>query len=292
MTVITLARQVGSGGQVLATALSQRLGLRTVDRIELRNEASKRGLSLPESFVKFASEEAGSGLNHYLSYGELEFDQALRGGTPERHDTGFLSELSAHSREILLTLQVVIYDLASHDNVLFVGAGAQILLADIPQVIRVKIIAPVETRIERMVSAYSLSNDDARAAVEAGDLEQVDYNRVIFGEDWLNPELWDIVVNSDTLSVDQIVDLVGSLVKSIPQIADLKERLFHASEINRAMLDASLGNCDAYAQPTTEGILLRGEVPNNDLRDQLMELASSLSPGTSVSDGLNVHAFR
>jgi cytidylate kinase len=292
MTVITLARQVGSGGQVVATALSQRLGLRVFDRTELRNEASKRGLSLPESFVKFASEETGSGLNHYLSYGELEFDLALRGGTPERDDTGFLSELSAHRREILLTLQVVIYDLTSHDNVLFVGAGAQILLADIPQVLRVKIIAPIETRIDRMVSAYSLSNDEARAAVEAGDQEQVDYNRVIFGEDWHNPELWDLVINSDSLSVGQIAELIGSLLESTPAIADLRQHFFHASEFNRAMLGTSLENHDAYAMPTTDGILLRGEVSNDEIRNQLMELALSLSPGTSVVDGLAVHALR
>jgi cytidylate kinase len=296
MTVITLARQVGSGGQTVATALSQRLGLRVIDRKELSEEASKQGLSLPESFVRFASEDnSGAGVNHYLSYGELEFDLALRGGTllTETHqDTGFLSEISAHRRDILLTLQVLIYDLAAHDNVLFVGAGAQILLEEIPQVLRVKIIAPVETRIERMTSGYSLSMEEARAAVLAGDQEQVDYNRVVFGEDWHNAELWDLVINSDMLSVDQLVNLIASLSKPASDIASISTHLSQAAAINRALYETtSLGNTNAYAMPTPDGIAIRGDVPNEDLRAEIMELASSLSPVTPDSDQLKVHLF-
>jgi cytidylate kinase len=296
MTVITLARQVGSGGQTVAMALSQRLDLRVIGRKELREEASARGLSLPESFVRFASEDSsGAGMNHYLSYGELEFDLELRGGTllAENHqDTGFLTEISAHSREILLTLQVLIYELAAHDDVLFVGAGAQILLAEIPQVFRVKIIAPVETRIKRMVTAYSLSVEEARLAVLAGDQEQVDYNRVIFGEDWHNPELWDIVVNSEALSIEQIVDLIASRSSSTSENAEVSIHLSRAAAINRAMLDSTaLESNFAYAMPTTDGIVVRGEVANDDLRTEIMELALSLSAGVSIADGLSVHSM-
>jgi len=296
MTVITLARQVGSGGQTVATTLSQRLGLRVIGREELSEEASKQGLSLPQSFVRFASEDtSGAGMDHYLSYGELEFDLALRGGallTETHQDTGFLTEISAHSRDILLTLQVLIYDLAAHDNVLFVGAGAQILLAEIPQVLRVKIIAPVATRIERMTSAYSLSMEEARATVLAGDQEQIDYNRVVFGEDWHNAELWDIVINSDMLSVDQIVDLIASLSRPAPEIASVSTHLSRAAAINRAMLETtSLGKTNAYAVPTPDGIVIRGEVPNDDVRRELIEIATSASGESPVVDKLELLAL-
>jgi cytidylate kinase len=297
MTVITLARQVGSGGQTVATALSQRLGLRVIGRKELSEEATKQGLSLPESFVRFASEDTSSaGLNHYLSYGELEFDLALRGGTllTESHpDTGFLTEISTHSRDILLSLQVLIYELAAHVNLLFVGAGAQILLAEIPQVLRVKIIAPVETRIERMTSAYSLSMEEARAAVLAGDQEQVDYNRVVFGEDWHNPELWDIVINSDLLSVEQIVDLIGSVALPTAQIAEVSTHLTQAAAISRAMLNTpALANVNALAVPTTTGIVIRGDVPTEELRDEIIGLGASLSTGSPVTDALQIQSLR
>jgi len=297
MTVITLARQVGSGGQTVATALSQRLDLRVIGREELSEEASKQGLSLPESFVRFASEDnSGAGMNHYLSYGELEFDLALRGGTlltETQPDTGFLTEISAHRRDILLTLQVLIYELATHDSVLFVGAGAQILLAEIPQVLRVKIIAPVETRIERMTSAYSLSVEEARVAVLAGDQEQVDYNRVIFGEDWHNAELWDLVINTDMLSVEQIVDLIASLSKPASEMSRISKHLSQAAVINRALLESSLlASTNAYAMPTPEGIMVCGDVPNDNLYREVIDFASSLSGGVSVADGLLISSLR
>jgi cytidylate kinase len=296
MTVITLARQVGSGGQVVASSLSQKHGLRVVGRKELQARAASEGLFLPASFARFASEEVSDPrLNHYLSYSEVEFDFALSGATHKtesHHDSGFLTDITAKSREILLTLQILIYELAAQDNVLFVGAGAQILLAAIPQVLRAKIIAPVETRVERMMTGYSLTEIEARAAVHGGDQEQIDYNRVVFDEDWNNPELWDIVINSESLTVDQIVELIASAPKSTTQVDEVSTQLTRAAAINRALLDApAAGNSTAYAVPTQEGIVIRGDVPNDDVRRELVEIVTTVAAGSQIVDKLEFQSM-
>ena len=241
MAVITLARQVGSGGHVVAAALAERFGFEIFGRKELRAEADLRGLSLPSSFERFASDDSSDArLNHYLSYGELEFDVALRGGSHSAGEGPFLTDMTANRREILMTLQSLVYEIASRDNVVLVGAGAQILLADFPWSLRVKVIAPIETRTHRMADTYHLAPKEANAAVRQGDQEQIEYNRVIFGEDWLNAELWDLVINSDRLSVQQIVDLCAIRITRNPSIPEGDSRsLSAAARINRFILDTS-----------------------------------------------------
>ncbi|MFL5760687.1 MAG: AAA family ATPase [Thermomicrobiales bacterium] len=291
MTVIALARQVGSGGQAVATGLAERFGFAVIGRKELRAEAARRGLSLPPSFEGFASEDrAGLNLNHYLSYGELEFDFALRGGSGDNLDSvPFFSDMAGNSREILLTLQILIYDIAARDNVVLVGAGAQILLAGFAWALRVKIIAPMETRVKRMIDAYRLQPDEADAAVQQADQEQIDYNRIIFGEDWNNPELWDLVINSELLRVDQIVELIASQVDRIEMKRENvdREMLSASAEINRQLLAAThLGRPYACAIPTPEGIAIRGDVPNSEAYAAIMELAAATAAPLPLVDGL------
>jgi cytidylate kinase len=294
MTVIALARQVGSGGQAVASGLAERLGYRVIGRKEIRAEAARQGLALPESFERFATEDrAETGFNHYLSYGELEFDMALRGGpNTEGNQSGspFLAEMTANSHEILLTLQVLIYQIAATNDVILVGAGAQILLAGFPGVLRVKIIAPAELRVERMMEAYGLTEAEARAAVRGSDREQIDYNRIIFGEDWHNPELWDLVINSELLTVGQIVDLISTQLTSPTTEANqtLTKSLSAAAAVNRELLASSeAGQAYASAVPTAEGIAIRGDVPNSEIHAKVMQIAAAAASGIYFVDSLS-----
>jgi cytidylate kinase len=292
MAVITLARQVGSGGQVVAAALAERFSFEIFGRKELRAEANLRGLSLPSSFERFASDDSSDArLNHYLSYGELEFDVALRGGSYSADgsvNSPFLTDMTSNQREILMTLQTLVYEIASRDNVVLVGAGAQILLSNFPWALRVKVIAPVETRTNRMIDTYHLSPHEADSAVRQGDQEQIDYNRVIFGEDWRTAELWDLVINSDRLSVEQIVALCAIRIAGNPPIPGEDARsLSAAATINRTILDASESDWrHISAAPTPAGITLSGEVATNESHARLMGLIATSIGQVNLVDEL------
>jgi cytidylate kinase len=292
MSVIALARQVGSGGQAVASGLAKQLGYRIVGRAELRAEAETRGLTLPPSFERFASESGNEDqFLHYLSYGELEFDLALRGSSHADGDQSlspFLSDISVNRREILLTLQSLIYDLAAGDRIIFVGAGAQIILAEFPWALRVKVIAPAATRIQRMIDAYHLSADEATSAVNQGDRDQVEYNRIVYGEEWHNPELWDLLLNSDRLSVDQVVTVIANVIPGNAVMGlDDQITLKAAAKINRELL-AIPGNWSrlvgAFASP--DGVSIRGDVMSRDGHDKMLTLATSATGEAKLSDEL------
>ena len=94
------------------------------------------------------------------------------------------------------------------------GWGAVHLLRDIPHVIRVRVCAPMETRVKRMMER--LATDD-RANVENEIQISEEAHTAItkrhFGVNWRDPELYDLVLSTERLSVDECVDEVEGLMK-------------------------------------------------------------------------------
>ena len=94
------------------------------------------------------------------------------------------------------------------------GWGAVHLLRDIPHVIRVRVCAPMETRVKRMMER--LATDD-RANVENEIQMSEEAHTAItkrhFGVNWRDPELYDLVLSTERLSVDECVDEVEGLMK-------------------------------------------------------------------------------
>jgi cytidylate kinase len=94
------------------------------------------------------------------------------------------------------------------------GWGAVHLLRNIPHVIRVRVCAPLETRVARMMER--LGTDD-RANVESEiQLSEEAHTAITkrhFGVNWRDPELYDLVLSTERLSVDECVDEVETMMK-------------------------------------------------------------------------------
>jgi len=94
------------------------------------------------------------------------------------------------------------------------GWGAVHLLKDVPHVIRVRVCAPMETRVTRMMER--LATDD-RANVESEiQLSEEAHTAITkrhFGVNWRDPELYDLVLSTERLSVDECVEEVASMMQ-------------------------------------------------------------------------------
>ena len=94
------------------------------------------------------------------------------------------------------------------------GWGAVHLLKNIPHVIRVRVCAPLETRIARMMERLATDN---RATVESEiQLSEEAHSAITkrhFGVNWRDPELYDLVLCTERLSVDECVDEVESMMR-------------------------------------------------------------------------------
>ncbi len=94
------------------------------------------------------------------------------------------------------------------------GWGAVHLLKDVPHVIRVRVCAPLETRVERMMQRL---NTDDRANVENEIQMSEEAHTAItkrhFGVNWRDPELYDLVLSTERMSVDECVDEIDGLMQ-------------------------------------------------------------------------------
>jgi len=93
------------------------------------------------------------------------------------------------------------------------GWGAVHLLRDIPHVIRVRVCAPLEVRISRMMER--LSTDDREVIekeIEMSEEAHTAITRRHFGVNWRDPENYDLVLSTERLSVEECVDEIEALM--------------------------------------------------------------------------------
>ncbi len=113
-----------------------------------------------------------------------------------------LKRFFTHRPEVLIDrLHAVIYELAGRGDAVFLGRGGNILLRSIPGALHVRIIASRQTRLRNLMER-GFKREAALAAMEKSDHERESFIKFAFRRDWENPELYDVVLNTDYLTVD------------------------------------------------------------------------------------------
>lgn len=186
MPVITISRELGSRGDDIAVAVAERLGLRLVGR-ELINRAAR---------------EAGA---PEVALAEID-ELGLLGIKPSAEALRLYRE----------TVGRIIRELADAGDLLLVGRGGQIVLADRPAVLHVRVIAPLEARIAFIQERSSISAEAAAARVAASDRARASYLRRHYAARWDDPALYDLVLNLRRLTIEAAVAIICASVKAEP----------------------------------------------------------------------------
>lgn len=193
MAIITISREMGSGGIPIAHKAAEELGYTLVDGDMLRELAPKYGLS--EESLEKADEKPPAfvdSLDH-----QMEIDQHM--------------------------IELIILEHALKGNVIIYGRGGQDLLTGISSVLRVRIIAPFEERVERWAEREWLDPDLARILVRKSDQQRAGFIKYYFDRDWEDPLHYDVVLNTSRLSEDSAVKLIGDAIKD-QNLEDRKEQ--------------------------------------------------------------------
>lgn len=178
------------------------------------------------------------GIIHVLHHNELHlFGQpVLKGNSATcasagsgRGDAIRTAEERQKLREAL-TCEVL--EIASHGKVLIRGTCAPAILRDVGQVLRVRLCAPMHVRARNAMSSLDAKDEPAAAKqIRAADKSYADLIDDCFNIDFTNPYLYDLIVNSARLPVDDCVELICGLAVS---------QAFQPSAASRVMLDVLL----------------------------------------------------
>jgi cytidylate kinase len=186
MAVITISRQLGSLGTTLGRKVAAQLEYRLVHR-ELINQAAH--LAGAPDMALATIDELG-----------------LLGIKPEENQ----------QRAYLEAVQTIIVKFASEGKVIIVGRAGQVILQNNPNVLHLRVVAPPEIRVQRIVEAHGISSQAARAQIEDSDRYRASYLKRFYGIKWDDPSLYHLVINTGHISLETSAEVVCTAIRNAP----------------------------------------------------------------------------
>ncbi|MCC6382710.1 MAG: cytidylate kinase-like family protein [Dehalococcoidia bacterium] len=202
-TVVAISRTLGAGGEELGTILADELGYRYVDS-EIIDRAAALARVAPAEIARV--EDRAAATSRVLQ----KLDEAATGGTLEAAVQA-LDPTVAEGYEHLIV--DVIRETAAMGFMVIVAHGASIPLAGMPGLLRVLVTASPEVRAERVATEEGVGPTVARERVAASDQARADYFARFFGVVRELPTHYDLLINTDVLSVDHAARALLAVIR-------------------------------------------------------------------------------
>ncbi len=183
MAIITISRGSFSGGKMVAESVAQRLGYRCIDRDQIIQKAEAWGVSQDE--LRTAIEKPPT----------------------------FLGQSPQTRYRYLAFIQAALTDEAQTGNAIYHGLAAHLLFGKGPRVLRTRIIAPMEFRIEQVHNRLKCNRKEAIAYIEKVDEDRRKWTKFLYDVDWTDASLYDVVLNLEQMNVPEACDVICSTSK-------------------------------------------------------------------------------
>jgi cytidylate kinase len=184
MYFITVSEMLGSGGENVARKVAETLHYPFYAKEELYQAADKMGYLADVSHLELKSPHL---LEKYFS------------DKPKIYLDRF---------------QAVIYEVAKKGNALFFGKGSQLLLHNFDCALHVLVTGSLENRTARLMRNTKLDRSVAEKIIHTSDHDKSGFLKYAFNQDWLNPHLYDLTINTDKLNVESAVSMVVQAAQS------------------------------------------------------------------------------
>jgi cytidylate kinase len=200
--VVCISHATGAGGEEVGRLVAERLGFLYVDDDIVAQAAAKGGIDPGD----VADEERRKSLVARLleAWGKSGGEAwALTGSGSARAGDELGSE------DVRALIREVIEQTAARGNVVIVAHAASHAVEPGHQAIRVLVTASPETRVARVGDRKDLDPERAARAVKEADAARRDYLRRFYDVDEELPTHYDVIVNTDLLSIEQAARLVS-----------------------------------------------------------------------------------
>lgn len=182
--VITLSSEAGAGGGLIARVLATELQMNIVGSDLIHKVAESAHMS--DKVIKSLDQKS-------ISF----FDSLISSFFESRH---------IWPNEYIRHLSMVMHTNAEHGNIIIIGRGGSFILKD--KAFRVRIIAPLEIRTERVMRDRKMSEKEALEHVKKYDTDQIAFCRKYFNEDINDAKHYDILVNTQNIGIESAAESV------------------------------------------------------------------------------------
>lgn len=188
-TVITIAREYGSGGRYVGRLIADKLGIKFYDKEFIEKLATETGLS--EEYIESHEQKRDvlDGLNNGYYFGLNNADDL------------FIKEAE------------LIKDVAEKESCVIIGRCADFILQDKENVLKVFIYSDMEDKIKRATEIYGFDKEKAEKEIKRIDKLRANHYKYYTEKQWDNHANYDICINSDTLGVEKSADIICEMVQ-------------------------------------------------------------------------------
>ena len=197
MSVIAVSENMGSLGIEIGQTVASWLGYEFAERDIISKAADRFGADVAQ--LSHAVEERPS----------------------------LVDRLNAAQRRFAQYIEATIQEMAARDDIVLVGLASAIILTRMPHTLRARVTAPEARRAQRVAQAQGLDSTAALERVRQSDRERGSRVRFLYHVDLDDPLLYDLVINTDRVDVEEGARLV--------QQASLHPR-FRSTELSRRVM--------------------------------------------------------
>lgn len=195
MAVVTISRDLGSGGSEVGRELADTVGYRYLNHEGILTRVKAVGAK----WEKWAQ----------------DFDE---------HSPRLWEKYDWSYRGYIALMQSIIMEEAVLDRVVVIGRGANYLLRGTPFVLSVRIVAPVAGRASRLSQRESIDRDSARLLIERTDRERSGFLYMVYGRNGKSTEDYDLSFDSGSTSLPEILTSIQTHMPGKDSLRDEPSR--------------------------------------------------------------------
>ena len=189
--IISIGREFGSGGRVIAQKLAERFGLPLYDRHLITEIAEKMGMTVEQ----------------VEKYNEVPKMKLL-----SRRVNGYSNSIEDNIAE--MQFNIIDEKAANGESFVVVGRCSETKLKKYPGLISLFILGDMDAKIERVMQVYELSREDAEKFIAKKDKKRKRYHNYHVTGKWGDSRLYDLSVNSTKLGIDKTVDMLADYINA------------------------------------------------------------------------------
>jgi hypothetical protein len=183
---------------------------------------------------------------------------------------------------------------AKDGNLIYHGYAGHLLLSGISNLLRVRVIADMEFRIQAAMKEKNFNRNDALEYIEKVDKDRKKWTHFLYGLDWQDPVLYDLVFNLEHISIENAGEVIAFRInlddfKSTPD----KKKAFEDSLLSSRVW-ASLAKDEssrvASIQVTADSgtVTLKGSLGSQKAIDNILQIAGQVREVKSVTNQMGI----
>jgi cytidylate kinase len=267
MPVIAMTQEMASLGKDVALGVAEQLGLQLV-RHEVGDLVAGR-MQVKKSLIRRIREGKASKIEKW----------------------------AADEKTISIFTAEEVFDLAVKGNVLIRGWGATLLLRSVPHIPCIRVCAPTELRVKRLMERLETDDENlARREIEVDDAARAQRMGEHFNVTWGDPTLYDLTLNTERVSIGTCIDEVVKLVQrpEFKETAESKQKLadlaLEAKARAALRADSRTAGIDISLDVSAGVVTLRGIVVDDREKALVRGVIEAIPGASSLHDELRTMA--